>query len=186
MNVNGRRAGIVALLGATMLAGMPAYAQQAPSDAAESPAQKAAKPAAEAEPSTEAPGEIVVTGFRQSYADALRSKRSQIAISDGISSDGLGRFPDLNVGEALQRVPGIQINREAEGRNATINLRGLPGEYARLTFNGVAFAEPILGESAPLGAFNSDIFSAIAIASSRARSPCSAARAASIRAFSSA
>jgi len=163
MNINGRRAGIAALLGATMLAGIPAYAQQAPADADKAPAQKPAKPAAESEPPAEAPGEIVVTGFRQSYADALRSKRSQIAISDGISSDGLGRFPDLNVGEALQRVPGIQINREAEGRNATINLRGLPGEYARLTFNGVAFAEPILGESAPLGAFNSDIFSAIAI-----------------------
>ncbi len=163
MNVNGRRAGIAALLGATMLAGIPAYAQEAPADAAATPAQEPATPATEAEPPEEAPGDIVVNGFRQSYADALRAKRSQIAISDGISSDGLGRFPDLNVGEALQRVPGIQINREAEGRNATINLRGLPGEYARLTFNGVAFAEPILGESAPLGAFNSDIFSAIAI-----------------------
>ena len=104
-----------------------------------------------------------MTGFRQSYADAIRSKRNDIAITDGISSDGLGRFPDLNVGEALQRVPGVQINREAEGRNATINLRGLPGEYAKLTMNGVAFAEPILTEAAPLGAFNADIFSAIVI-----------------------
>lgn len=107
--------------------------------------------------------DIIVTGFKQSYANAIATKRAGISITDGISSDGLGRFPDLNVGEALQRVPGVQINREAEGRNATINLRGLPGEYARLTLNGVAFAEPIQSEAAPLGAFNSDIFSSIVV-----------------------
>jgi TonB-dependent receptor len=107
--------------------------------------------------------EVVVTGFKKSYADAVRMKRDSAGITDSISSDGLGRFPDLNVGEAIQRLPGIQINREAESRNATINLRGLPGTYARTTINGQAFAEPILDSSTPLGAFNSDIFSAISI-----------------------
>ncbi|UYY59842.1 TonB-dependent receptor [Sphingomonas sp. S2-65] len=107
--------------------------------------------------------DVVVTGFRQSYADEVRTKRNTIEITDGISSDDLGRIPDLNIGEALQRVPGIQLNREAEGREATINLRGLPGEYARTTLNGVAFAEPILQSSTPLGAFASDIFSAVRV-----------------------
>lgn len=106
---------------------------------------------------------VVVTGFRQSYADAIRMKRSNPGITDSISSDGLGRFPDLNVGEAIQRITGVQINREAESRNATINLRGLPGTFARTTINGQAFAEPMLDSSTPLGAFNSDIFSAITI-----------------------
>jgi TonB-dependent receptor len=168
---------ITALLGATMLAGVPAFAQTAPTPA---PSQQdtptptvatpanpdqstAAEPGVPQDTASATDGDIVVTGFRQSYANAIASKRSQVGITDGISSDGLGRFPDLNVGEALQRVPGVQINREAEGRNATINLRGLPGEYARLTVNGVAFAEPILSDAAPLGAFNSDIFSGIVI-----------------------
>lgn len=106
---------------------------------------------------------VVVAGFRQSYADAIRMKRSGGGITDSISSDGLGRFPDLNVGEAAQRITGVQVNREAESRNATINLRGLPGVFARTTINGQAFAEPLLDSSAPLGAFNSDIFSAITI-----------------------
>ena len=95
---------------------------------------------------------VVVTGFRKSYADAVKTKRDTLEISDSISSDGLGRFPDLNVGEAIQRIPGIQINREADSRNATINLRGLPGTFARTTLNGVAFADPILNGSTPLGA----------------------------------
>jgi TonB-dependent receptor len=104
---------------------------------------------------------VVVTGFRAAYANAIATKRDTLQISDGISSDGLGRFPDLNVGEAIQRVPGIQINREADSRNATISLRGLPGTFARTTLNGGAFADPILNGSTPLGAFNSDIFTAI-------------------------
>ncbi len=174
---HGCRALAVALLATTVLAGAPALAQQVPPppEAATNPATPtvatpanpaqttAADPQSQPEALPEPQGDIVVTGFRQSYADAIRTKRNEVAITDGISSDGLGRFPDLNVGEALQRVPGVQINREAEGRNATINLRGLPGEYARLTLNGVAFAEPILNDAAPLGAFNADIFSAIVI-----------------------
>ncbi len=106
---------------------------------------------------------VIVSGFRQSYADAIRMKRLAGGVTDSISSDGLGRFPDLNVGEAAQRITGVQVNREADSRNATINLRGLPGTFARTTINGQAFAEPLLDSSAPLGAFNSDIFSAITI-----------------------
>lgn len=124
-------------------------------------AQTAAPAGAEqkAEPSTV--DAVVVTGFRQAYANAISTKRETLEISDGISSDGLGRFPDLNVGEAIQRIPGIQINREADSRNATISLRGLPGSFARTTLNGGAFADPILNGSTPLGAFNSDIFTSI-------------------------
>ncbi|WP_010543545.1 TonB-dependent receptor [Sphingomonas elodea] len=107
--------------------------------------------------------EIVVTGFRKSYADALKMKRQADGVTDSISADSLGRFPDLNVGEALQRVPGVQINREAASRDATINLRGLPGTYVRYTINGQAYADPLLDGSTPLGAFNADVFSAITI-----------------------
>ncbi|EGF89385.1 tonB-dependent receptor family protein [Asticcacaulis biprosthecium C19] len=139
-----------ALLGATILAGAAGAAY----------AQDAAPPAGDV---------VVVTGFKRSAADAIRAKKQNIEISDGISSDGLGRFPDLNVGEALQRIPGVQINREAEGRNATIGLRGMPGYYARTTLNGQAFAEPPYvtttggADGTPLGAFNSDIFTAFSI-----------------------
>jgi hypothetical protein len=47
-----------------------------------------------------------VTGFKQSYANAVRAKKNAIEITDGISSDGLGRFPDLNVGEGPAAHPG--------------------------------------------------------------------------------
>ncbi|WP_310082983.1 TonB-dependent receptor [Caulobacter sp. BE254] len=149
------------LLSATVIGGLPGLAA----------AQEAAAPssAAGAAASSDTLDAVVVTGFKQSYANAVRAKKNAIEITDGISSDGLGRFPDLNVGEALQRIPGVQINREAEGRDATINLRGMPGEYARTTLNGQSFAGPALlrdNQGSPLGAFNSDIFSAFVIAKS--------------------
>jgi TonB-dependent receptor len=137
------------------LVSAPLWAQSSP--------EQGSSPSATATPAEELPEEIVVTGFRQSYIDALNTKRSSAQITDSISSDGLGRFPDLNVGEAVQRIPGIQINREADARNATISLRGLPGTFARTTLNGVGFANPVLNGSTPLGAFNSDIFTSITV-----------------------
>ena len=164
------------LIGAWALAcaAMPAAAQAQSADstpaAAKGPAAAAtAAPvpasAASARPNSGADEieEVTVTGFRQSYATALANKREALGVTDGISADGIGRFPDLNVGEALQRIPGVQINREADSRDATINLRGLPGTYARMTLNGNTFADAELDGSSPLGAFESDIFSGFAV-----------------------
>jgi len=130
--------------------------------------QSAVSTPPQAEEENDTVDDVVVTGFRGAYASALQTKRTSDQITDSISSDGLGRFPDLNVGEAIQRLPGVQINREADSRNATISLRGLPGAFARTTLNGSGFADPILSTSTnmgstPLGAFNSDIFSGITI-----------------------
>jgi TonB-dependent receptor len=118
-----------------------------------------------AQEASDAPVVVTVTGFKKSYSDALAMKRQAVGVSDSISSDG-DRFPDLNVGEALQRIPGIQVNREEDSRNASINLRGLPGNYAKTTVNGMDFASPVLGGAPPMGAFESDIFSAFTVVKS--------------------
>ena len=62
---------------------------------------------------TEPVEEIVVTGIKATTANALATKRKADVILDGISADDLGNFPDLNLGEALQRITGVQIDREA-------------------------------------------------------------------------
>ncbi|WP_288937476.1 TonB-dependent receptor [uncultured Sphingomonas sp.] len=153
------------MIGVSMVGIMSCAAQAhaAPEQVAQNEAG-ASRPSGEGDSANdEKMSDIIVTGFRQSYLDALRMKRDDLGISDSISSDGLGRFPDLNVGEALQRIPGVQLNRETGSRDATINLRGLPGSYARYTVNGQSFADPILDGSTPLGAFNADVFSAISV-----------------------
>src|SRR4051812_37740631 len=56
--------------------------------------------------------EVVVTGIRASLRESLETKRNATAFVDAISAEDVGKFPDKNVAEALQRVPGIVINRE--------------------------------------------------------------------------
>lgn len=81
--------------------------------------------------------EIVVTGsFRESLATALDQKRGAIGSVDAIVADDIASFPDLNLAESLQRIPGVAITRAAgEGRN--ISVRGLGPEFTRVRINGM-------------------------------------------------
>ena len=81
--------------------------------------------------------EIVVTGsFRDSLATALDQKRNAIGSVDSIVADDIASFPDLNLAESLQRIPGVAITRAAgEGRN--ISVRGLGPEFTRVRINGM-------------------------------------------------
>ena len=83
--------------------------------------------------------EITVTGYRQSIASALAAKRNDIRITDGISSEDIGKFPAQNITEAIQRIAGVQMSN-INGRGSTISIRGLGPQYARTTINGQTFA----------------------------------------------
>lgn len=71
-----------------------------------------------------AEGEIIVTGFRQSLQNAQNLKRNAAEIVDSIVAEDIGKLPDNNLVEALQRVPGIQITRN-RGEGASLAIRGL-------------------------------------------------------------
>ena len=105
--------------------------------------------------------EIVVTGIRATTENALQNKRRADKILDGISADDLGNFPDLNLGEALQRITGVQIDRESARRNATISVRGLPGNFTKTTFMGQNISSPNRTGSNPFGVFDSAIFNGV-------------------------
>ncbi|SFJ21590.1 TonB-dependent receptor [Caulobacter sp. UNC279MFTsu5.1] len=68
--------------------------------------------------------EIVVTGIRGSQMRSVDVKRRETALVDAISSEDIGKLPDTTIADSLQRIPGIQIKRDA-GEGATINIRGL-------------------------------------------------------------
>jgi len=137
------------LLAAASLASMTcsgaAFAQQssttqgtlgsAPVDQAASPSAVTADAAQEAQsPSPTATDavdpaaageEIVVTGIRGSQIRAINVKRSAASVVDAISAEDIGKLPDVTISDSLQRIPGVQIRREA-GEGAGINIRGLP------------------------------------------------------------
>ncbi|WKL56085.1 TonB-dependent receptor [Asticcacaulis sp. ZE23SCel15] len=82
--------------------------------------------------------EVVVTGFRKSLASALKAKQNDIRVTDGISSEDIGKFPSENIAEAIQRIPGVQISN-INGRGSTISVRGLGPQYSATTINGQTF-----------------------------------------------
>ena len=78
---------------------------------------------------------IVVTGIRASLQDSAAIKRGAEGVVDVISAEDIGKFPDKNIGEALQRVTGVQISRD-NGEGRLINIRGAAPELNRVEFNG--------------------------------------------------
>ncbi|WP_078084520.1 TonB-dependent receptor [Microbulbifer mangrovi] len=79
--------------------------------------------------------EITVTGIRGSLQDALSTKRDSNSIVDAISAEDIGKFPDKNVAESLQRVPGVTIQRQF-GEGAAVSIRGAGNDLTLTTLNG--------------------------------------------------
>ncbi len=87
--------------------------------------------------------ELVVTGFRNSLAHARDIQRLAIVSTDVILAEDISAFPDLNLAESLQRVPGIAISRDS-GEGRQITLRGLDPDLTRTQLNGME----VLGNTA--------------------------------------
>ncbi|WP_313168947.1 TonB-dependent receptor, partial [Massilia oculi] len=79
---------------------------------------------------------VVVTGLRASLESALNAKRQDNGIVDVIKSEDMGKFPDTNLAESLQRVPGVVIDRDA-GEGRSITVRGLGQDFTRVRINGI-------------------------------------------------
>jgi iron complex outermembrane receptor protein len=80
--------------------------------------------------------EVVVTGFRGSLADALAMKRAETGIVDVIKAENVAKFPDANLAESLQRLPGVAVARDG-GEGRSISVRGLGPDFTRVRLNGL-------------------------------------------------
>ncbi|MBU0911153.1 MAG: TonB-dependent receptor [Gammaproteobacteria bacterium] len=78
---------------------------------------------------------IEVRGIRASSAENLAIKRLSIATVDAITAEDIGKFPDKNVADSLQRVPGVVIARSG-GEGATVSIRGLSSDLTFTQLNG--------------------------------------------------
>jgi TonB-dependent receptor len=175
---------------------LPAAAQAAPSPSAEpSPEAAPSAPAAptetapatgpeaapqasaEPEPIPEDPpeyvaegelAEVVVTGFRVSLGAALEKKQRATGQIDAIVAEDIAEFPDLNLAESLQRIPGVAINR-TNGEGNQITVRGLPGLYTRVRVNGMEARGNVGnstgggGRSFDFNLFASELFNSIVV-----------------------
>ena len=128
--------------------------------------------AQEVEPDVTEVDEIVVTGFRASLSNALNLKRNESGMVDAIQAEDIADFPDLNLAESLQRIPGVAISRRSgEGRQVTV--RGLGADYTRVRVNGMEAIATSSGTSNSGGTnrgrgfdfnvFSSDLFNSLVV-----------------------
>ena len=102
--------------------------------AQETAAQPAAAP--QNDVASDPVADIVVTGFRQSLGAAINLKRQTVGSVDAIVAEDIAKFPDQNLAESLQRIPGISIQRDG-GEGRAITVRGLGAQFTRVRVNGL-------------------------------------------------
>ncbi|MDP5279683.1 TonB-dependent receptor [Sphingomonas sp. DG1-23] len=119
-----RTASTIAITACLMMPGIAA-AQDAPAAQADQTASQ-----------DEGTGDdIVVTGIRASLDRAIDIKRNSSGVVDAISAEDIGKFPDTNLAESLQRIPGVSINR-VNGEGSEVTARGFGGAFNLVTLNG--------------------------------------------------
>ncbi|MBJ6121986.1 TonB-dependent receptor [Sphingomonas sp. BT553] len=117
--------------------------------------------------------DIIVTGFRASLASALNQKRLETAAIDSIVAEDIGKFPDSNLAESMQRIPGVALARGDGGEGRNISVRGLGAGFTRVRINGMEgtaqtgssdiYGAGNNGRSFDFNVFPTEIFSSLSV-----------------------
>jgi len=115
---------------------------------------------------------VVVTGFKESLERALDIKRNALDSSDTILAEDIGKFPDLNLSESIQRIPGVALARNG-GEGRQVQVRGLSALFTRVRINGMEAMSTVGSEDSQGGTnrtrafdfnvFSSDLFNSITV-----------------------
>ncbi|MFC4726933.1 TonB-dependent receptor [Coralloluteibacterium thermophilus] len=106
---------------------------------------------------------IVVTGsYSRSLEQAVDIKRYNIGFSDSIVATDVADFPEQNLAEALQRMPGVTIERN-KGLGTRVNVRGLPSDYTHVSINDLATASGSGGRDVEFDIFASEIIQQVTV-----------------------
>ncbi len=127
---------------------MPAYAQEvAPTpgaatvtDPAPAQSQEATTPSSPAGVQT-----VLVTGLRASLESSMNLKRNATGFVDGIVAEDIGKFPDTNLAESLQRISGVSIDRSI-GEGSKVTVRGVGPDFNLVLLNGRQMPTSNLGD----------------------------------------
>lgn len=113
-------------------------------------AQDSDTDAATADGAATTENEIIVTGIRASLQDAMNIKRNSAGVVEAISAEDIGKFPDTNLAESLQRITGVSIDRSS-GEGQYVTVRGFGPEFNLVVVNGRQMPTSTLGDggSAP-------------------------------------
>jgi TonB-dependent receptor len=110
------------------------------------------------EPVVDPSAKVVVSGIRASLSSSLNTKRMQDGVVDAVSAEDAGKFPDTNIAESLQRVTGVQIQRNG-GEGRYISVRGLGPEFNNVLVNGRTMTSDTGGREFSFDLLSSDLIS---------------------------
>jgi TonB-dependent receptor len=115
---------------------------------------------------------VVVTGFRSSLKSALAVKKNSAGTVDSIMAEDIAKFPDSNLAESMQRIPGVTLSRGDGGEGRQISVRGLGPQFTRVRINGLEgssqtgssdiYGAGNNGRSFDFNVFPTEIFSSLA------------------------
>jgi iron complex outermembrane recepter protein len=115
---------------------------------------------------------IVISGYRESLRAAIEEKRNADVMIDAINAEDIANFPDANLAESIQRLPGVSINRE-NGEGKDITVRGLGSDFTRVRLNGLetlsttaasdSGTNPNRGRGFDFNTFASDLFQSLTV-----------------------
>src|SRR5436190_2216402 len=117
-------------------------------------------------------GTIEATGYRLSLRNAIDLKKHSAVMMDAINAEDIADFPDANLAESLQRLPGIALDRD-NGEGRSITVRGLGSDFTRVRLNGLetlstaaasdSGTSPNRGRGFDFNVFASDLFSSLEV-----------------------
>ena len=113
-----------------------AFASVAHGQATQAESSQPTKPVTAADGQGTQLQEVVVTGIRASLERAMDIKRDADVVVDSISAEDLGKFPDANVAESLQRITGVSIDRNSVGEGQTVTIRGFGPTFNTVLVDG--------------------------------------------------
>jgi iron complex outermembrane receptor protein len=151
-------ASTVTLEAATPASPAPSSAP-APAPAAAAPVSQ---PHAQAVDAQELESVTVVGSYSRSLEQAVDIKRYNVGFSDSIVATDVADFPEQNLAEALQRMPGVTIER-SKGMGSKVNVRGLPSEYTHVSINDLATASGSGGRDVEFDLFASEIIQQVTV-----------------------
>jgi hypothetical protein len=111
----------------------PAFGQDAATQA--TPADTTQQSTSQATDQAKTLDTVVVSGIRSSLDQSMGMKRDAIGVVDGVTAEDIGKFPDTNLAESLQRITGISIERR-DGEGAQVTARGFGPQFNMVTLNG--------------------------------------------------
>jgi len=90
---------------------------------------------------------IAVTGIRGSLQSSMNLKRDSAGVVDGIIAEDIGKFPDTNLAESLQRISGVSIDRTLSGEGSRVTVRGIGADFNQVLLNGRQMPASNLGQA---------------------------------------